>query len=361
MVDFLKTILKVFTDDVAMNKRGFFTTFFKTTPEDYCRTDEIEIDIERSGAKVSPVITNKKTGAVVISAEDFATKKYKPPIMALAYPVDLYELMERQPGEKEYDKVGAWFGRLFAKLKKSFLKIHKMFKENIELQAAQILQSGELELQDENGEDGYTLKFPVKTTHFPTVATAWNADGAMPLQDLESLCNIINDDGKSDPAIAVFGQNAWNAAIKNADFKDAVKRDGLNLGALNPAMKNRGGRYMGFVDIGSYRLELWVYNDSYETLTANTKIRFMDKDKVIVSAALEDLDFRLVFGGVPTLGMKEPFTAVIPSEVVYENFMLVHNRVFEDEKGDTYQAESKSRPLCIPVSIDRFGCLTTTV
>ena len=31
----------------------------------------------------------------------------------------------------------------------------------------------------------------------------------------------------------------------------------------------------------------------------------------------------------------------------------------EDESGDTYTAEAKARPLSIPVSIDRFGCLET--
>ena len=125
-------------------------------------------------------------------------------------------------------------------------------------------------------------------------------------------------------------------------------------------MKNRGGRYMGFIDIGTYHLELWTYNDSYEKFGATTKYRYMDPNKVIVTAALEDLDFRCVFGGVPSLGMDEPFTSIMPSVITYEGFLRINNRVFKDQSADTYQAESKSRPLCIPVSIDRFGCLTTT-
>ena len=32
-----------------------------------------------------------------------------------------------------------------------------------------------------------------------------------------------------------------------------------------------------------------------------------------------------------------------------------------DENGDTYTGESKMRALAIPVSIDKFGCLTTTL
>ena len=66
-----------------------------------------------------------------------------------------------------------------------------------------------------------------------------------------------------------------------------------------------------------------------------------------------------MFGGVPTLGMKAPFTDVVPPTVTYDGFIRVHNRVFEDEQQDTYTAESKMRALAILVSIDRVGCLTT--
>lgn len=359
MPQFLRSILKFFKDNVEMNKRGFFSTFFKTEAEDYVETNTVEIDIERNGAKVAPYMKSIKTGKVLVSAEDFNTEKFTPPLISLGYPVDLFQLMERQPGESEFAEVGSWLGRLFNKLKSCFVRMHKMVKESVELQAAQILQTGALILQDEESKDVYALNYPVKESHFPTVTTSWGTDGADPLSDLEALCEVVNDDGKADPSIAIFGKNAWNKALKNEAFKEAVKKDGLGLGALNPGLKNRGGRYMGYIDIGTFRLELWTYNDSYEKLVGDTKYKFMDPDKVVVSAAIEDLDFRCVFGGVPTLGMQEPFTSVIPSEVTYDGYIRVHNRVFMDTNQDTYVAETKSRPLCIPVSIDRFGCLNT--
>lgn len=360
MGNFLRSILKYFTDNVEMNKRGFFSTFFKTEAEDYVDTNTVEIDIERNGVKVAPYMKSIKTGKVLVSAENFNTKEYKPPLISLGYPVDLYQLMERQPGEKEFAEVGSWMGRLFNKLKKSFVNMHKMVKESIEVQASQILQTGSLTLEDEDSKEAYTLNYPVKATHFPSVTKAWSDSGATPLADLESLCEVINDDGLRDPTTAIFGKNAWNNFIANEAVKEAIKTDGLHLGALNPAMKNRGGRYMGYVDIGTFRLDLWVYNDKYEKIGATTKYNYMDPDKVIVLTDIEDLDFRCVFGGVPSLGMVEPFTSIIPSEVTYDGFMRVNNRVYRDEAQDTYVAETKSRPLCIPVSIDRFGCLKTT-
>lgn len=355
----LTTVLKKFNDEKAMSKRGFFSTFFVTTEEDYTNTDTVEIDIERAGEKVAPVLKNRNTGAVIISAEDFSTKEFTPPVINLAYPVDLFELMRRMPGETDTAEIrGEWKARLAEKLYKGFVKEHKMIKETVELQASQILQTGTVTMQDENGADSYVLAYPVKESHFPTVVTKWDASGADPMADLQSLCEAIQDDGKVDARIAIFGRDAWNAAIKNTAFAEAVKMDGLNLGALNPALKNKGGRYMGYINLGSDRLDLYTYNDSYEKVGSTTKYRYMDPKKVIVTADLEDLDFRTVYGGVPSLGMDPVFAEVMPSEVMYEGSVRVNNRVFKDEKADTFQAESKSRPLSIPVSIDAFGCLT---
>lgn len=360
-MDFLRTILKAFLENVAMNKRGFFSTFFKTEAEDYANTDTVEIDIERAGNKVAPVVKDLRTGAVIVSAENFDTKEFRPPVIPLKYPVDIYDLMKRRPGENDFTEVGSWRGRLFNVIKPQFLRMHKMIKETVELQNSQILQTGTVILKDEAGNNVYTLAYPVKQSHFPTVVNAWSGNSATPIADLEALCTAINDDGNVDPSIAIFGKNAWANFIKDSTVEKMIKRDALNLGGLNPGMKNRGGRYMGYIDIGTYRLELWTYNDSYELVGATTKYRYMDPDKVIITAAQEDLDFRTVFAGVPTMGMDPEFAAIVPSEVTYEGFLRVHNRVFKDENADVYVAETKARPLSIPVSIDRFGCLTTTV
>lgn len=358
-MDFLKAVLKKFTEDARMNKRGFFTTFFKTTPEDYTDGEYVEIDIERSGDYVAPTLKDARTGSVVIDEDVFTEKRFKPPYAALSTSVPLMDLLQRQPGESDTAEVrGQWFGRLVNKLTKSLSKFHRMFKENIELQCAQILQTGVVTLKDANGADVYTLNFNAKGTHIVTNTNSWDGNSADPIGDLQGLCDVINDDGKATPQIAIFGATAWQHFISNAAVKDMVKRDGMNLGALNPGLLNKGGRYMGYIDVSSYRLECWVYNDSYKRVDGSTVYKFLDTNKVVITTAIEDLDFRIVFAGVPTLGMKEPFASVIPSEVTYDGFIRCHNRVFEDATQDTYTAESKMRALAIPVSIDRFGCLT---
>nr|MCR4631417.1 major capsid protein [Treponema sp.] len=140
--------------------------------------------------------------------------------------------------------------------------------------------------------------------------------------------------------------------------QNAVKKDGIGLGNLAPQIVNKGGKYMGYVEIGAYRLDLFVYNGRYSDFNSSTTQKYVDEDKVIMLADVADLDFRCVYGGVPSIGMEEPFASIIPEKVTYGNGVRIHNRVYKDEKANTYSAESTVRPVCLPVSIDRFACFT---
>lgn len=351
-------VLKIFHSMPNMSKMGFLTSFFKTSEEDFTDAELVNIDIVRSGEQVAPVLTDVGTGAVVVSDDIFTGKTVRPPIYSIARPANIWDLMNRQPGETEYEAIGNWFGRLVAVLKRAFELMFGMIKRSIELQASQVLQTGKLDITNADGKVAYTLDFQMKSTHKKTVSTKWDQKTATPLKDLEAMCDAIRDDGLVDASIAIFGKDAWNAFIANAEVQAAFSKEGIGLGNIAPQIMNKGGKFMGFVNLGAYRVDLFVYNGRYETFNGASKASFVDPKNVIVLADPEDLDFRLVYGGVPSLPMAEPFESALPSEVIYDGNVRFNNRVFKDEKANTYTAETTARPICIPTSIDRFGCLT---
>jgi hypothetical protein len=244
-------------------------------------------------------------------------------------------------------------------LKNAFTKMTTMIKYSIELQASQVLQTGSLSLNDENGNAAYILDYKPKATHFPTVTTAWNAAGADPLSDLAGLMDVVRDDGLVDVVNLIFGKTAWNDFIGTAKVQAAINRNGLLLGALDPRLVGRGGKLMGYIDIGSYRVNLFTYNGRYRTYGTDTKAPFVGPSKVILLPDIADLDFRLVFGGIPSIGLDAPFDQFLPDRVSINGAFDFRPRVYRDNKGDAYVGEVKSRPICIPVSIDRLACLTT--
>lgn len=371
MKEWLKQVLRMFRDGRRTVERGFFALWFRTTEEDYTNAEYVEIDVERTTNTVAPTLRDARTGAVIVKSDSWKEQKYRPPYTALEDPVDLYGLMERQPGESDDARdIGTWFGRLAGKIVSTLSRFHRMIGLQVDLQCAQIMQTGEVELRDDKDGTTFKLNFGADSTHFPTVSVAWGTANATPVDDVAALADVVADDGQVAPAYLILGENAWRNLLKNDAFKEMVKKDGLGLGELTPtSLRARGGKYHGYADFGSHTLEIWTYGGSYQRLGASGRFKYLDPDAAIVVARPEDVDFRTVYGGVPSLGMKEPFTEIVPSTVTYSGeggsegigFIKVHNRVYEDKKGDTYTAECKARPLSIPVSIDRFGCLKTQI
>lgn len=368
MPDFLKKVLKMFTDGRRTVERGFFSYFFRTTDEDYTNAEYVEIDVERTTETVAPTLRDARTGAIIVHSESWKEKKYRPPIIALEEPIDLNSLLERQPGESDNaDRAGNWYGRLAAKIVRALGKFHRMIGLQVDLQAAQVMQTGKVTLTDDKDDTSFELDFGASPTHFPTVAVSWGTDGATPIDDIAALADVVAGDGMTNPAILILGANAYKNLLADETFQKYVQRDGLGLGTLQPGMRARGGVYHGMAAFGNHTLEIWTFGGVYRTLGDNNPKPFLDPNAAIVTARPEDLDFRTVYGGIPTMGMEEPFTAVVPGVVTFGDvgegtgFIRVNNRVYADQKRDTYTAEAKCRPLSIPVSIDRYGCLKTQV
>ena len=365
-MEFLTTILKKYTQGRNEVKKGFFSSFFKTTEEDYTNGEFVKIDTERTTNTVAPTLRDLRTGAVIVKSSSWDAGRFRPPYVAIKDPIDLTSLMERKPGETEdAKKIVSWFGRLARDILETLHKFHKMISLQVELQAAQILQTGKLTLKDDQDNTTYNLDFGASPSHFPTTLHDWGGGSDDPMGDVATLADKIADDAQKEPAISIFDDKSWKAICANSDFQTAVSKNGLGLGTLHPGLRKLGGVFHGVCDFGSHKLELWTFNGTYQTLANSTPQKYLADNKVIIMAAPEDVDFRTVYACIPTLGMKEPFTDVVPSEVTYGDegegtgFIRVVNRVYEDESLDTYTAEAKSRPLSIPVSIDAFGCLTT--
>lgn len=355
---FKEKILKIFENVPKMDKMGFLSSFFKTTEEDYTDAEFIDLDIVRGSEEVAPVIRNLGDGAVTIADDVFTGKSVKPPVYVLDRPVNIFDLMKRQPGENEYAAIGTWYARLFNILKRAFVLMFGMLKRSVELQASQVLQTGTITLTDDQGKPAYTLDFKPKDTHIKEVTTKWDQAGADPIEDLRAVMDAIRTDGFVEATTAIMGAAAFDKFISNDKVLKQFEKDKLNLGALSPRLVNKGAKYQGYLEMGAYRLDIFTYNGRYQEFGTKAPKKFVDDDKVIILADVEDLDFRCVYGGVPSLGMDAPFTEIVPETVTYEGGIRFHNRAYKDQKKNTYTAETTVRPICIPVSIDRFGCLT---
>jgi hypothetical protein len=238
----------------------------------------------------------------------------------------------------------------------------RMLRRSMEMQASQVLQTGNIRLTDEKGNETFDLGLTPNASHFPTVTTPWSdVDNASPLDDIEALTDVIRNDGLVDITTLVFGRLAWLNFIKNEWVRENLKKDVLNMGEMNPQIVNKGGKRMGYIDYGSYRFILYTYNARYNPFGDKVnKYKFVDDNKVILLPDVSDLDFRRLFGGIPSVRMDSTFDTLFSadSKIPIGGEYDIRPRVWWSDDNETCMGELKTRPLMLPVSFQRYGCLT---
>jgi hypothetical protein len=217
-------------------------------------------------------------------------------------------------------------------------------------------------LTDELGNEAFKLGLTPETSHFPTVIVPWSdVNNADPLGDIDATADVIRDDGNVDVAILIFGNESWINFIKNEWVRENLRKDTLNMGVLAPQIENKGGKRMGYIDYGANRYLLFTYNGRYNPFgNKDTKTKYLDPNNVILLPDTADLDFRRIFGGIPTIRTDTTFDQIFGADKTQIGGEYdIRPRVFWSDDNETFIAEVKSRPLMLPVSYRRYGCIRT--
>lgn len=360
--EFKETMLEVFRNEPDIGRMGFLSSFFKTKPEYFTQGEKIDVDVVKRSIKVAPVITPANTGAVSVSQTDFTGKQVTPPLYAMSYPVEVGQLMKRKPGETVFDvNYASWTAEMQKALLPSFSLMHGMIRVSIELQAAQMLQTGKVTLTDKDGNSAYELDYGLSNSHKIVPSVKWDQSGSDPVGDIKQGMKAVRNDGYADVTTAIFGARAWEAFIAHESVLKLFQKDVLNIAALDPALRNKGAEYMGYIMAGAYKLNLMCYNATYEPFEHSLRHPFIDEDKVLLLPDTDSLDYRLVYANVPIIPTGSIFDDIVPNEVIIDGRIRYAQRVWHDQQTDVFRAEVKSRPLCLPVSIDREAVLSEVV
>lgn len=340
----------------------FLSRFFVVPNGGIYNGDKVTIDIERYGEEVAVAI-KKCTGPNLNDISLFTTKEFTPPAYGEAFPLDVCELLNRMIGLNPYESAYIDYATdLMARIMKGFMLIGDKIDRAVELQASQVLQTGMLDLTDADGDTTFELDFKPKATHFPTVSIAWATIAtATPLLDLESLAEIIRADGKIDPDTVIMDSLSFNNFIRTTEVKELADNRRIEIGSINPRFANSGATFKGVWWIGDYNMSIWTYPETYTDPQTGNATKFIQPNKVVMLSSSTRLD--LVSARVPgPIAMDPRVDGLMPDRIMSrENGFDVTPNAYASTNGKQFMGELESRPLCIPVQIDGFGCLTTTV
>lgn len=342
----------------------FLSTFFTTNPRDIVSAESVKIDIMRGSRKMAPVISNFTQRGGKLEKSQYTQKEFIPPVVALGGDFAPGDLIEKAFGVSEYDSAtDDYMMDLQSKIMDTMLEIERRFGISIEFQASQIFQTGELTLYDEDGNAAYTIDFYPKSTHFVTLAAGdqWSNEDSDPDGDIESLVDVIEEDGQCVISNIVFSPTARKEYLQNSKVNDKFDMTRIASGTYQPVMQAPGIKFLGQLLIGARYFDCWEYTGKYNAPSTGTLTSFLTDGKVLLlpDKAGPNVDFRKVYCRVPTItGMDPRFQGVIPTDFNLENRAYTA-RTWVDGSADSLNVELKGRPILIPVSIDCFGCLTT--
>lgn len=340
----------------------FLSGFFQTPARNIYNSQSVEIDIVRSGRAVSIAIQDLSAGYRMNSTDLYTNKEFTPPIHKEAVALNSHDLLKRMPGRNPFEDP-AFRTDVIALMLNAMGEVEAKVRRAIELQSSQVLQVGVVDLKDESGTTIYTIDYKPKATHFPTAGTTWGQTSDDPLGDLESLGDVINEDGLTPPTDAIFGQDAWREFRKNADVLALLDNRRVEFGGIAPESRGNGAKFMGTIELGPYLVNMWTYNGLYDDPQTTNTLPFISKEKVVMMADGARLD--ATFGAIPNIGRELGVNGPNLLPELPGRFsdgaggMDLHTNVWLSNDGEQLFGGIGARPLMIPTAIDTFGCLDT--
>lgn len=339
----------------------FLSGFFKSPPENFHTSEEVELDIQRDSETVAIVIQDLSLGPNFNNATLYTNKKFKPPIYDEAGSINAFDMIQRQPGQDPFQSPN-YGANAVRQAFEIFRKAENKIRRAVELMASQVLSTGALTLLNAAGAAVYSLNFQPKTTHMHTVGTTWATNGATgdPLADLAALADIVRQDGKTNPDVLVMGTSAFQRFVANTKVQAALNLRRGDFIEMAPQARGSGSTFQGWVWIGHYRFEIWTYNGFYAHPQTGTLTPFVNTEHVLMLSSNGRLD--LTFGAIPMVVAPDSrVMSYLPGRIASESRGLdLTTNAWVSPDGKTVNVSAGTRPLTIPTAIDTFARLKIT-
>lgn len=335
----------------------FLSGFFRSPPQNFHTTEEVELDIQRDTDNVAIVVKDLSLPPNHNENTLYTNKRLKPPIYDEEGAVTSFDMIQRQPGQSTFAQPN-YAANATKQAFQIFRKLENKIRRAIELQASQVLQTGQLNLLDKTGAIAYTIDFGPKGTHLVT-PTAWAADGTTgdPLGDIQSLSTVIRRDGKREPNKLIFGLGAFTRFLANAKVAARLLQIRGALIEAAPVVRGQGATFQGWVWAGHYRFEMWTYDGFYAHPQTGVLTPFVSDNKVIM---IGDGRLDLTYGAIPMITAPDqralPF---LPARISSSSGGLdLTTNAWVTPDGKRVMVSAGTRPLTIPTAIDTYGCIT---
>jgi hypothetical protein len=247
---------------------------------------QISIDIVRGESTISKMLT-RQTGASwdlgdqtnSVKGQRFLNRTRVFPLMTEPMHVGFDDLFNRVAGEVQQfssgsEDTGVLMNRLrirFAEQMKNAIK--KLMRRN-ELACAESIRVGTQTLDDGGG----SYSWDRSTTNSFAAALVWTNANATIIEEIDDLCDELQQNGKKEPTFGLPGVDVWGAMVKQLTMQNLADNRGytfIRAGQANAQlpeldssvawMVEAGFKHVGFVETFKGRkLPMFIYNEKYQ-------------------------------------------------------------------------------------------------
>jgi hypothetical protein len=235
------------------------------------------------------------------------------------------------------------------------VKLQNKVRRAEELQAAQIMETGIVTINQ-----GVNIDYKRKATSKvdPGVGNYWSTATAPIEAQLIAVGTFFRQSGKSNVnVIDMTCSGATYTALKASNyFANNANYNNVNLNDIRkPEKVPAGSVYHGQITAGSFRFNIWVYDETYQDESKVTQRYMAENQTAFTPASGNMLD--LAYGGLPEV-VRDPSRVEFPQYIrnVSAKFMI-YNKIGENRASHIFGV--RSAPLCVPVTIDRIYTLQT--
>lgn len=347
---FQRAMLEAYEEGVSQDPEQYFlSNFFRE--EVISPVDEIELDVVRGSRKIAADVVRGGGVGNTNYVQQYTNKAYKVPLYWEQTPITASMLNKRVPGMdafrspamSEAAKIGYHVGMAQSEQVKKI-------KRAIELQAAQVLQTGIVTLKNSD-----SIDFKKDSTLNNVPAVKWDNASGLPIDDIEALCIEIYKKGKIKPDSVIFSADSWMAFRKNTSVQNFFDKRFIEPGLLRPEETVLGATLQGRISIGDFRLNLYTYDGFYEN-SSGSNVSYMNAETVIVMSMNAQLAKGYGATEVLTESREEYRNMGLPElpEFVAGAYVPFYYSMYPSSMF----AGVQSAPIVIPKAIDTIGTIT---
>jgi len=313
---------------------NFLRSFF--TPVE-TSTKELSIEVQRGDEWVAVDVARGTDGNRNTWSRT-TEKLFVPPYFKEYLDITQLQLYDRLFGATQIDD--AVFAELINDTAEKVADIQAKIERAVEIQCAQIFNDGVVSVRA--GEDidykrkGGSMVDPGAGQYFA------NAIDPFPL--FEAGCQFMRKEGKATGAVfnAIIGTEAMQDLLNNAKFNSRQNLFHLNLDQVTGPQRvdNTGANLHGVITAGTYKVQLWTYEQYYKHPDSGVLTQYIDPKMVIMLPTVTN--FKIGYAAVPQL--------LKPGQPVTKGAFII--REYTDEKNQSHEIFVESAPLAIPVAID---------